>query len=190
MSPDCVYCLENAAADARADPAARNEPLCLRAARSADRRLPRHRTVSLHRLPRHAAAGLVRRAGADGACRRRLLREDLRGHSGDVLRARPGRWRRITGGGGGLPVCTRTCAVCRSRPTSHGLLRKYRRKQISGWQDLVAAADGGPYVYVGGGELAIGLRRELRRRSRGARMPAPQAGHRCQHGRSRARLLA
>ena len=54
---------------------------------------------------------------------------------------------------GGFPLHAHLCCLPLS-PDVHGLLRKYRRKQISGWHDLAAAADGGPYVYVGRRRLA------------------------------------
>jgi hypothetical protein len=53
---------------------------------------------------------------------------------------------------GGFPLHAHLCCLPLS-PDVHSLLRKYRRNQISCWPDLVAAADGGPYVYVGSGGL-------------------------------------
>ena len=60
---------------------------------------------------------------------------------------------------GGFPLHAHLCCLPLP-PDVDGLLRKYRRKHIAGWHELVAAADGGPYVYVEGRGVAS-------RRSRG-----------------------
>ena len=154
MSPDCVYCLENALLTP-AQVLLRGANLYLCAPRGqltegflaiAPYRcigclamLPPDWYVELAQMERVVAGFYERAYGVTAAT---FYEQGRAGGGASPEEA------------GGFPLHAHLCCLPLS-PDVHGLLRKHRRKQISGWHDLVAAADGGPYVYVEGRGVCV-----------------------------------